>query len=349
MASLVTIVSVGGPAEGESFQRGMIDPTWDPVVGGKARWQEIVEVFASAGAQADQRYVAADAASALSYEVRRAGWSSPDVPARVNALLATANPDGGFGLAMAWDAFQDGTVNSATTSYTATTAGHVGPILLAGYRAGAVPAAAVNRALDSILNLPKAPGIGCIPYSNSPNDLATPCVWNTYFGAAAWVKRAGAATGHRPGDVAALVATATSVLATLTPDPDSGYLPYTSAQTLPQDLGHQLWTATSIDYLRGNRAARTEMLSKPLWRLQAVRAHDYNAASALGAIALFDCQYATDPFVLAYAASTSRGNPYAYKALAGQARDVLKYCFASSGSGHAAVHNPLELALPELG
>jgi hypothetical protein len=297
----------------------------------RQRWQEVAASFEEAGAAPDDFYVAADAASALRQEVRAAGWRSPRVPGLVAALLATANPDGGYGLARPWDAYQDGTENPATTSYTATTVGHVGPILLAGFVAGAVPATAVNRVLDWVLALPRSADNPCIAYSASPNDLGQPCVWNVHFGAAVWVRNASIATGHRRAEAAALVSAVVSTLAVARIDPVTGYLPYMAGDTRPQDIGHQLWTALSIDALRGNRQAFDAMLAGSLWRQQVERSHDYNVASAVGGIALLDCRYATDPVVLRYAGSTDGGHPYAFKALAVQAHQVVDTCFAPSG------------------
>jgi hypothetical protein len=289
----------------------------------------------------DELYVAADAASALSYHVQVAGWSDPAIPGLVTVLVATANPDGGYGLARPWDAYQDGTVNPATTSYTATTAGHVGPVLLAGYLAGAVSRSAVEHALDWLLDLPRAPGDVCIPYSSAPEDLGRPCVWNVHFGAAAWVKQASAATSYRRADAAALAVRATSVLQTVHVDPSTGYLPYSSSQTRPQDIGHQLWTSLSIDALTGGSDAMTAMVNGPLWRDQARRFRDYNVASAMGGIALADCRFATDRTVLTYADSTARGTPYVFRALAAQARQVAAVCFATSSRAPSRVPAPV--------
>jgi hypothetical protein len=329
-AAGVVMAGAGEPALGEGLRRPAVDPAHVGADGALTRWQDVAGTFESAGATPDPLFVAADAASSLTFEVRTGGWQSPKVPALVDAVVATANPDGGYGLARPWDAYQDGTVNPAATSYTATTAGHVGPILLAGYLAGAVPASVVDRALDWVLDLPRPAGEACIPYSASPHDAGRACVWNVHFGAAAWVKRASAATGHRPDDAATLVARATSVLARVAPDPVTGYLPYSSAQTRPQDIGPQLWTSVSIDYLRGTPDAIATMITRPFWRAQAKRFRDYNVASAMSGIALVDCRYATDRTVLAYAGATARGNPYAFKALAAQAREVTQTCFTTS-------------------
>ncbi|MDQ1288517.1 MAG: hypothetical protein QG622_2082 [Actinomycetota bacterium] len=345
--------ALAGPASGEGLRQPVVDSARASHAQARSRWEEAAWTFETMGDRIDPLFVAADAASALAGEAQRAGWNSPAVPGLVDALVATAKPDGGFGLAREWDAFQDGTVNPDTTSYTATTAGHVGAVLLAGYTAGVVPVTVVNRAIDSILDLPRAPGDPCIPYSNSPHDLGRPCVWNTHFGSAAWVKEASGVTGHRRDDVTALISSVTSVLVTLRADPRTGYLPYSSAQTAPQDIGHQLWTANAIDYLRGDRTFLTVMVRKQFWRVQAGRSHDHVVASAMSGIALFDCRYATDPLVLTHASATHGGTPYAFKALATQARTVLGRCFGVPGdqgtSGATSLPADLGLLQPDLG
>jgi hypothetical protein len=136
------------------------------------------------------------------------------------------------------------------------------------------------------------------------------------------------------------VKSATAMLARAPLDSITGYLPYASDQTRPQDIGHQLWTTTFIDTLRGGRQALDALLRGQLWRVQAQRFRDYSVASAMGGIALLDCRYATDPLVLDYAGSTAGGRPYAFKALAVQARNVAKQCFTPSGDAVSApAHN----------
>jgi hypothetical protein len=342
--AIVAVLTVVGTAAGEPMRPREIDPVGAQRLRAQVRWTQVVSIFntASASAGADQFYVAADAASALTVEVVKGGWTSAKVPDLVTALTATANPDGGYGLAKPWDAFQDGTVNPANTTYTATTAGHVGPILLAGYLAGAIPAQAIDRAIDAILDMPRSYGGRCIPYSTSRNDLGKPCVWNTHFGAADWVMRASQATGHRPQDAAALVRAAISWLTILPQNPVTGFWPYSSAGGGAQDLNHQLWTASAVDDLVGNHDALVATISKGYWRVQAKSLHDYGVAGAMSAIALFDCHYATDPVVLQYAGSTLNGNPYVFRALAVQAREVLRQCLGTAGTVTGQSGTPIE-------
>jgi len=84
------------------------------------------------------------------------------------------------------------------------------------------------------------------------------------------------------------------------------------------------------------------MLSRPLWRRQAERFHDYNAAAALGVITLRDCRYGTDPTVLRYAGSTENGSPYALKVIGARARTILSTCFPADRAGVRAGGRPVD-------
>ncbi|MBK8076059.1 MAG: hypothetical protein IPK24_10920 [Kineosporiaceae bacterium] len=61
---------------------------------------------------------------------------------------------GGYGLGTAWDAFGDGTRNPASTTYTVTTAGHVGWVLLEA-RKNDADGGALNGAIDALLAMPR--------------------------------------------------------------------------------------------------------------------------------------------------------------------------------------------------
>lgn len=125
------------------------------------------------------------------------GWADPGAAAYLTRLYATANPDGGYGLGFAYDAHQDGTVNPATTTYTVTLAGYVGPVLLDAYRhgpAGLVPRAKVQQVFDLLVTMPRIDTAAgrCISYSRSVNDSKPGlCVHNVSAGAASWMLDAG--------------------------------------------------------------------------------------------------------------------------------------------------------------
>jgi hypothetical protein len=326
LALSVALTGPVGSAAAEGLHRAEVDPVTAGRIRATQRWQAVAAAFDAAGGTADPLFAAADAASALAARVNADGWAAPQIPGLVAALLATANPDGGFGLTRAWDAFQDGSVNPPDTTYTATTVGHVGPVLLSGFAAGVIPRAAVQHAVDAILDLPRSHGDRCIPYSSSAADQAAPCVWNVHFGAADWLVHATQLLNYRTQDAASLAAATTSWLTVLPQNPVTGYWPYSSAGGGPQDIGHQLWTAAAVDDLRGGHDAVALMIRGPLWRQQARTFHDYNVASAMSGIALLDCRYATDATVLRYAGSTDRGTPYVFKALAGAALRVVRTC-----------------------
>ncbi len=85
-----------------------------------------------------------------------------------------------YGLGYEWDAFQDGTINAASTNYTITMSDHVGPVLLKGYKRGVVSAAELSALVQALEKVPLAdslsPGI-CYAYSDDPNDRIG-CVHN---------------------------------------------------------------------------------------------------------------------------------------------------------------------------
>lgn len=97
------------------------------------------------------------------------GWNDPGAGHYLAAALDQPNP---YGLGYAWDAFQDGTLNPATTIYTITIA-QVGDPVLDAYRHGAATRAQLTDAIDHALAAPRIPvaaGIG-LAYSDAPADI----------------------------------------------------------------------------------------------------------------------------------------------------------------------------------
>lgn len=183
----LTTAAVGypGPSPARALPRG---DWW------RARSMQALAVFRAADHGRHQAFdygMAAGAAGSLY------GWTDPRTGTLLTELLATRNPDGGFGLGRAFDAFQDGSVNPPTTTYMVTLAGHVGPTLLAAFRAGAVPRAEVQRIVDLLLRAPRVPvGRGqCVAYSARPGDTAG-CVHNVNAGVG-WFLQDVAAAGFR--------------------------------------------------------------------------------------------------------------------------------------------------------
>jgi hypothetical protein len=106
------------------------------------------------------------------------GWADGRTEALLRRLYAKQTPSGGYGLGQAWDWGGDGTTNKASTSYSITTAWHVGRTLIDGYDDGGIPKERVLSAVTSLLNTPTTSGGRCIAYSDAPHDATKPCVWN---------------------------------------------------------------------------------------------------------------------------------------------------------------------------
>ncbi|MGH3444127.1 MAG: hypothetical protein ACRDPB_02015 [Nocardioidaceae bacterium] len=148
----------------------------------------------------------------IAYQVRLeafvAGkWDDPRVHDTLQALLAlktTGNQRGNSGYLRPaqgpWDAFGDGSTNTADTIYTVTLADHVGPTILEAVSYGVLPETEAYFVLDALLALPvhDSPFGEYLPYSDSPTDQAFPTV-NVSVGAAAFLQQALQAGTTRPG------------------------------------------------------------------------------------------------------------------------------------------------------
>lgn len=121
-----------------------------------------------------------------------------------------ATAQGGYGMNREHDAFGDGdcsqgiSCNSEATTYTVTTADHVGEVLLNGYQAGVVPASEVYYVVDALMAQPTVlTGHGeCMLYSSKPANDGDWCVVNVSAGAAAFLKKAHDAGIQRTGQLA---------------------------------------------------------------------------------------------------------------------------------------------------
>jgi hypothetical protein len=120
-----------------------------------------------------------DITSVTLYAAWKWGWQDARTQTWLNRIYSLRKPDGGYGLNYTWDWNNDGSVNPVSTSYTITTAGHAGPVLLAGYDGGVVPGFRLTDAARSILNTPLTSwSSSCVSYSNNPPDARVACVWN---------------------------------------------------------------------------------------------------------------------------------------------------------------------------
>jgi hypothetical protein len=109
------------------------------------------------------------------------GWQDSTARALLDSVAVRVNPDGGFGVGVAYDALGDGTVNEANTTYLITVTDHVGMTYLEAAEAGVIPAAYVSRMVGRVLAADSAQAgdstATCLPYSLNPNDAAV-CVHN---------------------------------------------------------------------------------------------------------------------------------------------------------------------------
>lgn len=147
-------------------------------------------------------------AHSLAYQIDltafRDGWHDPKVQELLYDLYDLKKYRGGYGMSERWDAFQDGTWNAESTVYTVTVADHVGPVLLEGYRNGAVPESEIYYLVDSLMDI-KVIGTGhgkCMIYSSNVRSDSDWCVINVSAGGAAFLQEAWDAGIRRPGQLA---------------------------------------------------------------------------------------------------------------------------------------------------
>jgi len=119
------------------------------------------------------------------YSGMRFGWSDPRTQTWLQRVYQRVTPSGGYGLNFAYDAYGDGTVNPANTTYSITTAWHVGRMFIEGYDGGGVPRERVVAAVKSLLDTAQTAGGKCAAYSKHVNDSRKACVWNV-SAASAW-------------------------------------------------------------------------------------------------------------------------------------------------------------------
>ncbi|HET7389078.1 MAG TPA: hypothetical protein VFJ19_20710 [Nocardioidaceae bacterium] len=134
-------------------------------------------------------------------------WDDPRVQETLGDLLkfkTTGNQRGSSGYLRpaqgSWDAFGDGSPNTADTVYSVTLADHVGPTVLDAVSHGVLPETEAYFVVDALLALPvhQSPFGDYLPYSDSPTDQAFATV-NVSVGAAAFLQQAMDAGISRPG------------------------------------------------------------------------------------------------------------------------------------------------------
>jgi hypothetical protein len=155
-----------------------------PVTVEQGKWQQLADKYYALGSTGYDQQVAAGqnvaafhVAALAWYAGQEFGWHDARTKVWLRRVYDRQDPDGGYGLGYPYAAF-DKVLNTADTSYTITTAWHVGRMLLDGYDHGAVPRVKLIQAATSLLNTAESPRAECIAYSSSPNDANEPCVFN---------------------------------------------------------------------------------------------------------------------------------------------------------------------------
>lgn len=224
-----------------------------------SRARMAITQFRDNGAQRAYTY----AAMAEAYG-RLTGWGSDKTAGYLATVYALQQTDGGWGIGEAYDAFGDGSVNPADTTYTVTLADHIGPALLAGYQAGVVPRARVQQIVDQLVALPRIPvTVGqCVAYSDQPADgKAGMCVHNVNAGVGSYLQRAAAAEITAPG-VPQLVADITAQEQAAYQQAPVSWWPYSTGGPALQDADHEAYSAQSMALLSpavGREAGMTVM------------------------------------------------------------------------------------------
>lgn len=173
------------------------------------------------------------------------GWSNSTTQSLLAKMRATKKTDGTYGLENSWDAFQDGTINPASTGYAVTIAGHVGPTLLDGYLHGAIPKAEVQSLINILMAFPRvAVDRGaCVAYSNSGYDNGY-CVHNVNAGVAWFLAEANAA-GLGATGMQALI-TKISIQEAIAYHENTWFWPYSNYSASNQDADHNSYSLESM-------------------------------------------------------------------------------------------------------
>lgn len=244
----------------------------------------------------------------------RRGWDHPRVATYLRKVYRRQNPDGGYGPNAPWDAFGDGSVNPADTTYAINLTDHVGPVFLNGYKAGVVPRWRVRQIIRLVEKFPLATvGGTCVAYSTEPVD-APWCVGNVNASAAYFLVRT-----HDAGfdvDLSRVRGIVRKNRATLI---DGEWWPYSSAEPWRQDWYHNVTmveASLTLDPPLGRRtlaAMRRATVDNP-WE-----------QAAMLKLAPFDCRLA-DPRPLEAALAQHAGDAYYTALLAYEGAVALEAC-----------------------
>jgi hypothetical protein len=178
VSAVLAVAAVAVPASAAGQERaGRWETTADQAY---AQAEKAYDTLAAQGKNVWAFHVA----SFAYYAGMRFGWQDPRTQTWLQRVYQRRTQSLGYGIGVAYDAYGDGTVNPANTTYTITTSFHVGQVLIAGYDGGGVPAARVTEAVKAVLDTAQTAGGKCVAYSKHVNDSRKPCVWNvSAFGA----------------------------------------------------------------------------------------------------------------------------------------------------------------------
>jgi len=186
VALATTACLIGGFAPSAAASNRQI-----PVSVAQGGWQQLADKYYELGdtgydqqTAAGQNVQAFHVAALAWYAGQKFGWHDPRTKVWLQRVYDREYATGGYGEGVAWDAFGDHTTNPADTTYTITTAWHVGRMLLDGYDHGGVPRAKLVEAARSLLDTTETSGGRCISYSMSVYDENKPCVYNVTAAAA---------------------------------------------------------------------------------------------------------------------------------------------------------------------
>lgn len=208
------------------------------------------------------------------------GWDDPRVQPLITKLLAERNPDGGWGVGIAFPAKSGGgAMNPATTTYTVTIADHVGPALLAAYQAGVLtdrePLQTITNLIMTTGRINTAQG-QCVAYSRSSLDVGTGlCVHNVNAEVARYLTSVNYTGGFGRSGLAKLVVDITR-RETFAYNPAFSGWPYIeNSPGAAQDPDHQAATGRALYALVYPVARETvyQMLTAPATNDDGRRAH----------------------------------------------------------------------------
>lgn len=244
----------------------------------------------------------------------RRGWHDPLVATYLNKVYQRQHADGGYGLPEPWDAGGDGSVNPISTKYAITLSDHVGPVLLAGWKAGVVPRARVQEVIDMLEDFPAATvDDRCVAYSDQPADAGW-CVGNINSSAADFLTTASEAgfdvdLSRVPG----ILAYDKSTLI------DGEWWPYMTGDPRRQDWQHN---ATMVQaFMKLDPAVGRATLNA---MRRATTADPFERAALLR-LAEFDCSLA-DPSILQAALQQHAGDAHYIGLLAYEGAVALDAC-----------------------